>query len=80
MRRVGLVLCTILLLSAVADAQRFPEYPVGRASQYSSCQTKDGIRVAIEPLGEKEKQKKHFGTSFESQGLLPVLVSWRMIR
>ena len=73
MRSLGLVLCSILLLSDVARAQ-FPEYPVLSASQYSSCQTKNGIRVAIEPLGEKEKQKKHFGTSFDSQGLLPVLV------
>lgn len=74
MRKLGLVLWSILLLSGMAAAQKFPEYTVLSASQYSSCQTRNGIRVAIEPLGAKEKQKKHFGTSFESQGLLPVLV------
>ncbi len=74
MRKLVVVLGSIFLLSGMAAAQEFPEYPVFSASEYSSCQTRNGIRVAIEPLGEKEKQKKHFGTSFESQGLLPVLV------
>ncbi|MGH9873332.1 MAG: hypothetical protein ACRD9S_12830 [Pyrinomonadaceae bacterium] len=74
MKRFLAVLLSMFLLNAVASAQKFPDYPVRSASQYSSCQTKNGIRVAIEPVGEKDKQKKHFGTSFESQGLLPVLV------
>jgi hypothetical protein len=73
-RRFGIVLWSILLLSAEAAAQKFPEYPIQSASKYSSCQTKNGIRVAIEPVGEGDKQKKYFGTKFESQGFLPVLV------
>jgi hypothetical protein len=74
MGRFGVVLWSILLLSAVAAADKFPAYPVQPTSLYSSCQTQNGIRVAIEPVGEKEKQKKYFGTSFGSQGFLPVLV------
>jgi hypothetical protein len=73
MKRSGAVLWAILLLSAEA-AQKFPEYPVRSASEYSSCQTKNGITVAIEPVGDGEKQKKYFGAKFESQGFLPVLV------
>lgn len=74
MRNFSVALWSILLLSAVAAADKFPAYPVQPASQYQSCQTRNGIRIAIEPIGEKEKQKKYFGTNFGSQGFLPVLV------
>src|SRR5262245_36701420 len=74
MRILGLVLSLISLLTAGVAAQKFPEYPVQSASQYSSCQTKNGIRMAIETVGEGDKQKKYFGTKFGSQGFLPVLV------
>src|SRR5262245_66290170 len=73
-RTLVLVLSLISLLTAGVAAQKFPEYPVQSASQYPSCQTKNGIRVAIEPIGEGDKQKKYFGAKFESQGFLPVLV------
>jgi hypothetical protein len=74
MKKFGAVLWLALLLNAVAVAQKFPEYPVQSASQYASCQTRDGIRMAVEPVGDKETQKKYFGTKFESHGFLPVLV------
>jgi hypothetical protein len=74
MRRIGVVLSLTLLLASQSAAQKFPEYPVLSASQYSSCQTKNGIRMAIEPVNEGDKQKKYFGVKFESQGFLPVLV------
>lgn len=74
MRGIGVVLWFILLLSAVTAADKFPEYPVRSASQYSSCQTKNGISAAVEQVGDKDTQKKYFGTSLGSQGILPVLV------
>jgi hypothetical protein len=74
MRGLGVILCSLLLLGAVAASDTFPEYPVLSASQYSSCQTKDGVRVAVEPVNEKEEQKKYFGTTFGSAGFLPVLI------
>lgn len=74
MRKLELVLWSILLLSTVAAGQKFPEYPVRSASQYSSSQTKNGIRVAIEPVGDGDQQKKYFRTKLESQGVLPILV------
>jgi hypothetical protein len=72
--RAVCVLIPVFLLSDVAAAQKFPEYPAQSASQYSSCQTKNGIRVAIEPVGDENQQKKYFGAKFGSQGFLPVLV------
>jgi hypothetical protein len=74
MRSFGVVLFLIFALNSQSAAQKFPEYPVRNASQYSSCQTKNGISVAIEPVSEGKKQKKHFGTKFESQGFLPILI------
>ena len=74
MRRIGVVLSLTLLQASQSAAQKFPDYPVLSASQYSSCQTKNGIRMAIEPVNEGDKQKKYFGVKFESQGFLPVLV------
>lgn len=68
------VLWSILLLSAVAHAQKFPDYPVRKASEYSSCQIKNGIRVAIEAVGDEDEQKRYFRTKFGSQGFLPVLI------
>lgn len=62
------------LLSAQAHAQKFPNYPVRNASEYLSCQTKNGIRVAIEPVSDTDEQQKYFRTKFGSQGFLPVLV------
>jgi hypothetical protein len=53
---------------------KFPDYPVQSASQYSSCQTKNGISLAIEPVQDADEQKKYFGTKFGGQGFLPVLV------
>src|SRR5262245_44386989 len=74
MRRIDVVLSLTLLLGSQSPAQKFPDYPVRSAAQYSSCQTKNGIRMAIEPVNEGDKQKKYFGAKFESQGFLPVLV------
>ena len=73
-QKFGAVWGSIFVLSAVAAAQKFPEYPIRSAAEYSLCQTKNGIRVAIEPVSEVNKQKKHFGAKFGSQGFLPVLV------
>ncbi len=53
---------------------KFPAYPARSASDYSSCQTQKGIRVAIEPVSEGDQQKKYFRTKFDSQGFLPILV------
>ena len=74
MKRLGTALFAIFLLNVLAVAQKFPDYPTKAASQYSSCQTKDGIRVAIEAVADKDEQKKYFGANLGSQGFLPVFV------
>lgn len=74
MKRCGAILWSVFLLNTVVAEDKFPPYPVKSATLYSSCQTKNKIRVAIEPISEREQQKKHFDITFESQGFLPVLV------
>src|SRR5262245_60511405 len=74
MKNFGLFFVVILLLSAVVAAQRFPEYQVRLASEYPSCQTKNEISIAIEPVNDEEKQKTHLGTKLSPHGFLPVLV------
>jgi len=78
-RRVAWFVVVSLLVAFYCDpqcsaAQRFPDYPVHPAREYTVKIAKEGILVAGEPVWEVDQQKKYFGTNLRAGGYLPVLL------
>lgn len=74
MNRHIFILIVIFILSLMASAQDFPNYPMQSASEYPNSQTKDGVHAALQLLSDVTEQKKYLGVNLSEQGFLPVLM------
>lgn len=72
---IALALCGAMLLPmGCATHPETYELPAKPASSYALSQTQDGLTVAVEPIVDKDLQKKIFGMELSSLKALPFLV------
>ncbi len=73
MKNAALFFSLLMLISGCATAP-LPELTIKPASQYLLTQDKDGLKIAIDPFLEPERQKEFFRDNLLAKGILPVLI------
>lgn len=65
----------VLLLSQPAYvADKFPDYPVRPAGDYSVKTEKAGLTIGVQPVQDLKEQKIYFHTELSPKGFVPVFV------
>ncbi len=62
------------LLTPVYAADKFPDFPLRQASDYSLSAHQDDLTVGLQPVEDVNDQKTYFHTEFSPKGFVPVFV------
>ena len=73
LRIVGILVALALVQPAYA-ADKFPDYPVRPAGDYSVKTEKAGLKIGVQPVEDLKEQKLYFHTELSPKGFVPVFV------
>jgi hypothetical protein len=72
--RAAGVFAALLLVQPVFVADKFLDYPVRPAGDYSVKTEKFGLTIGIQPVEDLKEQKTYFHTELSPKGFVPVFV------
>ena len=68
------IFAALFLVQPVLVADKFPDYPVRPADDYSLKTEKSGLTIGIQPVEDLKEQKTYFHTELSPKGFVPVFV------
>ncbi len=69
---VVLAILTGCSIPTVIAGERYPPYKPKPVLEYPTCQVRDGVCAAVEPLLDKGEQERFLGANLTAQGYVPV--------
>lgn len=72
--RIAGISVALLFVQPAYTADKFPDYPVRPAGDYSVKTEKAGLTIGIQPVEDLKEQKTYFHTELSPKGFVPVFV------
>lgn len=72
--RIAAISVALLFVQPGYTADKFPDYPVRPAGDYSVKTEKSGLTIGIQPVEDLKEQKTYFHTELSPKGFVPVFV------
>ncbi len=72
-----IVACTLLAVSLVQPvyaSEKFADYPVRPAANYTVSVQHDGLTIGLQPVEDSKEQKTYFDTELTPKGFIPVFI------